>query len=473
MYPVYVEQMFNTIYTYTYTGEAETVYFRSELVDTLTFMGEVNHVFSYYKKMGILQSYSCTCVNLSKEAVDDLLLLAGWNGTSMTTSDFNIIELLLDEAATDIEECTTFVDSNKLGYVTFFDKKWYLPCFNTSMMSCKEIISYIASTSLLEWYTAKLVTVEQPDYKTLCERLDRLSTREVKQPSTETSSSMESESTYDTTEIIDTYLQIYLEPATKCELLLSDIYENYMSRAECMPHVKKVVFIRQLRTHSRFTITRHARGMVVMNYAIAKPSKIYYMKSGDMYRDSHVCIMDKYEQVYQPKNYPTFPYERASFFLLSLVSNIEVSNVLMRYFVADPSTDKLLECCTEYLKRLAEHNVDMHDTPTWEAICKEYRNHDHNELVSNVFDLSEREREYQIRAKRFMESSSTIASLCSEKPFPFSNTILCDVEKNKVDYAFPSSLIENYDNCTVEPYNESTLNGIYKSRTLKGQWSDV
>lgn len=347
--------MYNIIYTYIYTGETGTVYFHSEMEDNLTFMEEVNHVFSYYKKMGILQSYSCTCVNLTKEAVDDLLLLAGWNGTSMTYEDFNIIEPFFDDASIETKQESTFIESYKLGCVTFFNKKWYLPSFNTSVMSCKDIMTHLPSSSLLEWYTTQLTTTKQPTYSTyniLWDRLERLSVKEYNQdviePCSNTIESITAIS-FDTIEVIDTYLQVYLEPATKSELLLSDIYEDYVSRGECMPHVKKGVFIRQLRTHTRFTIVRQARGMVVTNFARVNPSKIYYMRTADMYSQSHKELVETYKQ----KNYPNVPYSLEAFFLLANVTKMEnINNVMIQYFIADKLTESLLKECSEYLKLL-------------------------------------------------------------------------------------------------------------------------
>jgi len=362
VYPVYVEQMYNTIYTYIYTGEADTVHFHSEMVDNLTFMEEVDHVFSYYKKMGILQSYSCTCVDLTKEAVDDLLLLSGWNGTSMTCEDFNIIEPFFDNASIETKQEGTLIESDKLGCVTFFNKKWYLPSFNASVMSCKDIISHLPSSSLLEWYTTHLTDTNHPThstYKILWDRLERLSVKESNQDVIESSiNTIESipAISFDTIEVIDTYLQIYLEPATKSELLLSDIYEDYISRGECMPHVKKAIFIRQLRTHTRFHIVRQARGMVVINFTRVKPSKIYYMTPGSMYSQYHKDLVERYKQ----KNYPNSPYSLEAFFLLAHVTSIEnIKNVLIQYFAADKLTEPLLKKCSEYLKLLPEIDTSV------------------------------------------------------------------------------------------------------------------
>lgn len=372
--------MYTTIYIYIYTGEAGTVYFHSELVDNLTFMEEVNHVFSYYKKMGIFQSYSCTCVNLTKEAVDDLLLLAGWNGTSMTCDDFNIIEPFFDDASIETKQSDTLVQSDNLGCVSFFNKKWYLQSFNASVMTCKDIMSHLPSSNLLEWYTAHLTTTKNPTpstYKELWDRIERVSIKESNQDVIEPCrNAIESISaiSFGTIEVIDTYLQVYLEPATKSELLLSDIYEDYMSRGECMPHVKKAVFIRQLRTHTRFTIVRQARGMVVTNFTRVTPCKIYYMRTTDMYSQYHKELLETYKQ----KNYPNVPYSLEAFFLLANITKMEnINSVLIQYFVADKLTEPLLKECSEYLKLLPEKDIItanfIHYTPTIKSLwCEEY-----------------------------------------------------------------------------------------------------
>jgi hypothetical protein len=422
---VYVEQMYNIIYTYIYTGETGTVYFHSEMEDNLTFIEEVEHVFSYYKKMGILQSYSCTCINLTKEAVDDLLLLAGWNGTSMTCEDFNIIEPFFDDASIETKQESTFIESDKLGCVTFFNKKWYLPSFNTSVMSCKDIMSHIPSSSLLEWYTTHLTPTNHPTYSTykiLCDRLERLTVKESNQDVIEPcSNAIESITaiSFDTVEVIDTYLQIYLEPVTKSELLLSDIYEDYMSRGECMPHVKKAIFIRQLRTHTRFTIVRQARGMVVTNFTRVNPCKIYYMKTADMFSQYHKDLVETYKQ----KNYPNVPYSLEAFFLLSNVTKTEnINNILIQYFVADKLTEPLLKECSEYLKRLPV----MNNTTT-----------------------------------NFIQYIPKIQSLWGEEYFPFVKTIACKNHTTIFDIEASNQLGIDTSYSHIEPSNQLGIDKSY------------
>jgi len=153
-----VEKMYYSVYTFSYTNQSDTIYFFWEPAD-ITRMLEIEHVFTYYKTMFILESFSCNQVDMTLEALQDLMIMMGEKDSVMTRAEFEIIEPLLMRAKIETETTVIFSSSDVLGYVSFFNQNWYVPVFSSTKLVCKMVPTHLPQDVLLGWYETKLSNI--------------------------------------------------------------------------------------------------------------------------------------------------------------------------------------------------------------------------------------------------------------------------------------------------------------------------
>uniref|UniRef100_A0A6C0KUP4 Uncharacterized protein n=1 Tax=viral metagenome TaxID=1070528 RepID=A0A6C0KUP4_9ZZZZ len=414
-----VEEMY-TIYTYSYIHDSESIYLFWEITNSQR-MIEIEHVLSYYKQMYILESYSCDQVNLTYEAIKDLLIIMGHTRSMVTATEYAFIKPMLQTATIEygVKIPFSFTTSDILAYVTFFGQTWYVPFFHSTELVCKPVPTHLPASALFSWYENELLnssyskkvikgdSVQTDRYvecKMIWDRCEALISKESNQAiKMEVNSSSEKEEISSETsspdsippkedseaileneivdinynETINLYIQLYLEPSTQSELLLSEVYQNYKEKLNKygVGITTQASFIKQLRSYDKFKITRHSRGMVITNYKIVtEPQFIQYMGFEDAFSTTHLKILSQFKSKFssQCKSKDSIINFREAFFVLSTAMNIEPTYHSVLLYLHDPKTEAVINAYKPYIDALDEMNLPEVDP---------YNNH----TLSNIF----------------------------------------------------------------------------------------
>jgi hypothetical protein len=262
-----------------------------------------------------------------------------------------------------------FSSSDVLGYVTFFNQNWYVPVFPSTKLVCKMVPTHLPQDVLLGWYETKLSTITKSkeqgnqlekgpsnEHKAIWDRCATLIANNSSQNITMESVEQEKVD-IPMKEMIDLYLQLYLESSTQKEVLLSEVYQDYKERILKINQVPttQASFIKQLRSHDRFKIVRQARGMVLTNYSIlSTETTVMYMKLYNAYSLEHTLAVDNFK-----KEYPTskIPHLREAFFLISISTSIPPSYYAMQFLLSDKKMESVVKKFEIYLDDLDDEKV--------------------------------------------------------------------------------------------------------------------
>ena len=354
--------MYYTIYTFSYTANPNIIYYYWEPND-LQKMAEIKHILNYYSELNTIY-FSCDVVEFSKEIMEELELLMGVKDHMVGRDDYEAIIPMLEKAVKTCVLPTIEIPINTvLGYTTFLNQQWYFPWFNGKALTCNKLTTSLTPPSmLLEWYERQMAKKNVP-YKELWERCAALIKKDIPvvevvvEPIEQIEPQKEVKEVGNSIENIDLYLQLFLEPTEKSELLLSKLYNDYKKKMEeCnFPIVTQNAFIKQIRTHSEFTIVRHASGMVITNYGFVTPREIYYFSAKydicrDRYDKNDIKIMEEIkliDEAFQQSSQEL--YHREAYFLLRMTTKIQPTYPVITWFISNAVTHPLLEACKLYL----------------------------------------------------------------------------------------------------------------------------
>ena len=351
--------MYISLYTYIYTTDPDTVHFHWEINDPIRF-SEIKHIFAYYDKLNIFESCACRILNLTKEAMEEVMILMGAEKSTVKEEEFQRVCPMLEAAmVTNDEPVRDFmVTPGVLGYVTLFNQNWYVPLFESTTLVCKPVPTHLPSSALLRWYEESIQESELMPYdKTIWDRCAALiasvSVDDMPMIVTDNVNMVDN-----VIEDIDSYLMLYLEPSKNKEVLLSEVYQDYKKHVPAS-EITQAAFIKQLRTHSRFTIVRYSSGMVIKNYMIMRSYHIVkYMSFNDIHSANHMAIVKQYSRKFPMVK---LSYAREAFFLLSVSTTIEPTYSMIRFFIAEPKTENILKECNRYLTLLEKYDDICHD----------------------------------------------------------------------------------------------------------------
>lgn len=365
-----VEEMYYIVCTYTYTNDPSRSYIHSVPCTHPQLVEEIHYVLYYYHKLGLITSYFCQKVAFTQGEMNDLMILLDYNETTgVDSNELRRIIPFFNESYASNEEAVriTLSDPRILGYVRLFNKLWYVPLFEGQHIQCNPVSNRL--TLLMKWYEESCVSGF--DRETIHKRLDKLV--EQKEKTVESVEQVE-EVEINSCEAIDAYLDLYLHPRKYEKVLLSTVYHDFIKKSKVS--ISQAAFIKQLRTSSRFTISRQANGMMIMDHGIIdqleKYSKrqIMYIPFEDSYGKEHSTLLSTFNSSNKLcDDCRTIPFGREAYFLLSCVNRLPVSIAHIKYFVDDKDTENLLECCKTYLNSLQSKDMenirhdDLNDVP--------------------------------------------------------------------------------------------------------------
>lgn len=368
-----VEEMYYIVCTYTYTSDPSRSYIHAVPCTHPQLVEEMHYIVYYYHKLGFLSSYFCQKVALTKDAIDDLMILLDCNEESCVNSTELVrVTPFLNECYSPNEPLVRMTFSNPpvLGYVRLFNKLWYVPLFEGQHLVCKPVSNHL--TLLMKWYEESCQS--GLDREVIHKRLNKLIEQKDKPvESVEQNEPME-EVEINSREAIDAYLDLYLHPRKYEKVLLSTVYHDFIKKSKV--NISQAAFIKQLRTSSRFTISRQANGMMILDYGIIDQieqfsrRQIMYMSFEDSYSTNHSNILSEFNSsATLCHDCRSIPFGREAYFLLRCVNQLSVSVAHIKYFVDDKHTEGLLESCRGYLNSLQSKEMDhirhddLNDTP--------------------------------------------------------------------------------------------------------------
>jgi hypothetical protein len=379
--------MYYTLYTYRYTNQPDLTlqWEPADPARTVT----IAHVLQYYTTMGILHSHSVQQIDATQEELEDLLIMLGYTDGAVNPTSYEIMKPLLKSIPMILEPIAT---TPILGYVEFFQQRWYVPLFTSTALPCKPVPTHLPSI-LMEWYESELEATRRANilcrsqqvYQAIWDRCAALISKESNQQIPPPAEEQDDPSAK---EVINEYLKLYLEPTKDKDLLLSDAYKDYKAKLEkidLLP-VSQASFIKQLRSHP-YKIVRQARGMVITNYSIAAPHSVMYMRVEEAYRLKHVAILKQYKRKYPPHpNQP--PHMQEAYFLLYAATDEEPTYQAMHLFLSE-RTVHIVKAFEPYLSTLeADHEEIMHDDLNDVRIVEKRRDIIHRVCVPFKFPFS-------------------------------------------------------------------------------------
>jgi len=310
-------------------------------------------------------------VNMTKDAIEDLQTLMGLKDSIVSRYDYDAVRKIIDQNIVSLDGNIKmdFNNMDMLGYITFFNQTWYLPMFNSTAIICKKVPTHLQDLSLLSWYENAITphnntSCNYEELITIWSRCASLITKETNQNMT-CATVVECEPVdIPTKELVDLYLTLFLEPSTHHEVLLSEVYNNYrekMTKNGVTP-TTQASFIKQLRTHDQFLITRHSRGMVIKNYKIMTDGRYipYITKIENLFSRDHIILLRQFDHKFA-KELASIPNAREAFTILSITTKIVPTYYSIMFYLSNSSTNRAIQTIKSYIESLEEDDIIRHD----------------------------------------------------------------------------------------------------------------
>lgn len=259
-------------------------------------------------------------------------------------------------------------NNNSLILVHFNGEKYPMPYYKFNQIQYSTIKSKVGDNILSNWFR---LVVEKNTYKTAFNTIHKLINYNEKEEDTTTV--IEEEEKDDATVIVEQesakishdewiklFCDLYLEDSKGSDLLLSDIYQMYLTASGWTQTatVTMATFIKRLRNMNKFIIKRRAKGMMVIGVSCLvnqQPDLFVSVKNGQAYSRqlSHYksdieinSILTKYKDDIERIG---LKYTREAFILLN-DSNIKLDYQTVAQFVSIPQMSTQLKPYSEYIE---------------------------------------------------------------------------------------------------------------------------
>lgn len=269
--------------------------------------------------------------------------------------------------------------NNHLIEVTFGPVKTFMKFYEFNQLPYRTIKSKLDSTILMDWFNT---LVKKSEYQTACTTINKL--MEFNSKEEDTGPEGEDDEADDVTvlteaesskishnEWINLFCDLYLEENKTSDILLSDIYQMYVTASSWTNTaiVSMATFIKRLRALNKFTIKRRAKGMMVIGYSclVGQQSEIFQqVKKGQLYKRQLFRYKSDIEIQSILKNSANeiqnigHKYTREVFILLNGTRKLDYQTVAQ--FASIPQISTQLPLYAEYIESIIK------TTPIYETL---------------------------------------------------------------------------------------------------------
>jgi hypothetical protein len=258
--------------------------------------------------------------------------------------------------------------------------------FNTIIYTPRIKLDYIAYNTLLletdnrvlnSWFSQFNKTSCATTYTSMCSILEKLYNRQLVENEIESSKSQETtfESRSEDTVWIEEFCNLYAEKDEKVNTLISDVYQQYLTASSWTntDTVSMSVFSRHLKTISKFTIKRTAKGMVIAGYRflVSQQEEFYKKKKeGNLFERTLLTFIDTdfiktsntgtaLSELYTPINIKENYYYEAILLLGGRNQSNKLPKVMLDQFINNPFIKKSIILYSEYIKEvMADESIN-------------------------------------------------------------------------------------------------------------------
>jgi hypothetical protein len=273
---------------------------------------------------------------------------------------------------------------DQLIEVTFGNKTTFMKFYEFNQLPYKPIKSRLDNITLMTWFNT---LVKKSEYQTACLTITKLvdfNNKENTNPQQDDDAIYEADGTDDITVLTEAesskishndwiilFCNLYLEEDKSSDILLSDIYQMYVTASSWTntATVSMATFIKRLRTLNKFTIKRRAKGMMVIGYTclVGQQSEMFQqVRKGQLYKRQLLhyksiiginTIINKYRLEIQNIGHK---YTREVFILLSDYQTLDYQTVAQ--FASIPQISTQLALYAEYIDSIIKVNSDIQNS---------------------------------------------------------------------------------------------------------------
>lgn len=187
--------------------------------------------------------------------------------------------------------------TNQLIEVTFGTVKAFMKFYEFNQLPYTIVKSKLDNTILINWFDT---LVKKSEYQTACTTINKLIEFNSKEEDTgpegdddeadDATVLTEAESSkISHDEWIKLFCNLYMEEDKSSDILLSDIYQMYLTASgwTATATISMATFIKRLRALNKFTIKRRAKGMMIIGYRclVNQQAEIFHqVKRGQLYK---------------------------------------------------------------------------------------------------------------------------------------------------------------------------------------------
>jgi hypothetical protein len=276
-------------------------------------------------------------------------------------------------------------NSTELIMVTVGDNIEFMKYYNFNQLCYTNVKSKVDNATLMNWFDT---FVKKSEYKSACTIIKNLMDFNSKEEDT-TPQVYDDLDADDVTVLVEQesakishndwillFCELYLEEDKIYDILLSDIYQMYLTASSwsSTATVSMATFIKRLRAFNRFTIKRRSKGMMVIGFKclVGQQAELFQqVKKGQLYKrqllqyksDLEINqIITKYKSDIESIGYK---YTREAFILLN-DSAQKLNYQTVAQFVSIPQISTQLGLYAEYidsiLKNIPECETSVSDT---------------------------------------------------------------------------------------------------------------
>lgn len=268
---------------------------------------------------------------------------------------------------------------NQLIEVTFGPVKTFMKFYEFNQLLYSHVKCNLDSATLITWFNT---LVKKSEYQTACTSIKKLMDFNIKEEDTGAQVDCDDEADDATVlteaesakishiEWIKLFCDLYLEEDKSSDILLSDIYQMYLTASSWTgtATVSMAIFIKRLRALNRFTIKRRSKGMMVLGFRclVGQQTELFHqVKKGQLYRRQLLHYKSAIEIQIILKNSSDIiqnighKYAREVFILLTGTRQLDYQTVAQ--FASIPQISAQLVLYAEYIDSVLK-NIPNYET---------------------------------------------------------------------------------------------------------------
>jgi hypothetical protein len=419
-----VEKMYIHFYTFSYTKENEVkLFWYTSDTENLDLFLDFKYILTTLKKYGVFGAFTgdiftirnlhkfreqLILLGVNKDDATSVGLLDGTTKELHTSSTQNITEFndLFDICFEDYEFINSFSSENELSKkrieveieptaepvdnnhslitIEFIGENYIIPYHSFSLYPTEVIKSRISNGTLNNWFNAILKKEKSGGYFQAVRTLFQLMNYNKEDTDTSEGGDVDTLADDDNTTVVTIsgtdnkihpvewvklFCDLYLEETKGTDILLSDIYQSYITASGWTntPTISMASFIKRLRALNRFTIKRRSKGMMAIGWSCIVSTQEEFFESvrrGQSYKRQllhYTPIIELYPLIPTDKSVLEMynqKYAREALILLKQ-SRIPINYQTVAQFCAIPQIASQLPFYKEYIDYVVKSYQEM------------------------------------------------------------------------------------------------------------------